>query len=105
MASGPAGAALACDHLLGRRPAVEMPMDPTIRPAANKDDRGDVTIWSDAAILFKDNGKRVDFAPGVAARSMPALREQRKKRQFCDIVFQAPDGSEIWAHRFVMAAR
>ncbi|KAL1485680.1 hypothetical protein MTO96_031791 [Rhipicephalus appendiculatus] len=81
-------------------------MDPTDQPAAGKDDKGDiVTIWSEAAILFKDKGNRVDFTRGAAARSMPGLREQRKKRQFCDIVFRASDGSEIWAHRFVMAAR
>ncbi|KAL1478006.1 hypothetical protein MTO96_016903 [Rhipicephalus appendiculatus] len=81
-------------------------MDPTDQSAAGKDDKGDiVTIWSEATMLFKDKGKRVDFARGAAARSMPGLREQRKKRQFCDIVFRASNGSEIWAHRFVMAAR
>ncbi|KAL1433486.1 hypothetical protein MTO96_001851 [Rhipicephalus appendiculatus] len=34
---------------------------------------------------------------------MPGLREQRKTRQFCDVVFRATDDMEIWAHRFVMS--
>ncbi|KAL3210445.1 hypothetical protein MRX96_008690 [Rhipicephalus microplus] len=81
-------------------------MEPADIPTASRKDKGDiVTIWSEAAILFKDNGKRVDFTRGAAVRSMPGLREQRKKRQFCDIVLRASDGSEIWAHRFVTAAR
>ncbi|KAH7957413.1 hypothetical protein HPB52_018591 [Rhipicephalus sanguineus] len=75
-------------------------------PAAGEPGNADIiTIWSEAENLFKDTGERRDFAPGAAARSMPALREQRKNRDFCDVVFRAPDGSEIWAHRFVVAAR
>ncbi|XP_075726449.1 kelch-like protein 10 [Rhipicephalus microplus] len=81
-------------------------MEPADIPTASRKDKGDiVTISSEAAILFKDNGKRVDFTRGAAVRSMLGLREQRNKRQFCDIVLRASDGSEIWAHRFVTAAR
>lgn len=80
-------------------------MDPADNPAANATKQDIITIWSEAATLFKDNGVRRDFAPGAAVRSMPGLREQRKNHQFCDIVFRAPDGSETWAHRYVMAAR
>ncbi|KAL1422613.1 hypothetical protein MTO96_021956 [Rhipicephalus appendiculatus] len=83
--------------------AVEKPLEPADDDFAAKADI--VTIWSEAAILFKDNGERNDFAPGAAARCMPGLREQRKNREFCDIAFRTLDGSEIWAHRFVMAAR
>ncbi|KAH7939038.1 hypothetical protein HPB52_005073 [Rhipicephalus sanguineus] len=86
--------------------AAKKPMDPADDDVAGKADNRDiVTIWSEAAILFEHSGERNDFAPGAAARCMPGLREQRKNREFCDIAFRALDGSEIWAHRFVMAAR
>ncbi|KAL1468934.1 hypothetical protein MTO96_025135 [Rhipicephalus appendiculatus] len=86
--------------------AVEQPMDPAEGvPAGEADHVHIITIWSEAAILFKDTGERNDFTPGAAARCMPGLREQRKNREFCDIAIRALDGSEIWAHRFVMAAR
>ncbi|KAL1475097.1 hypothetical protein MTO96_037531, partial [Rhipicephalus appendiculatus] len=86
--------------------AAAVAMGPANGPAAAEPGNGDITtIWSQAANLFKDTGERRDFSPGAAARSMPALREQRKNREFCDVVFRAPDGSDIWAHRFVVAAR
>ncbi|KAH7939905.1 hypothetical protein HPB52_018888 [Rhipicephalus sanguineus] len=86
--------------------AVENVLHPAGNDLAGKADNLDIiTIWSEAAIIFKDSGKRNDFAPGAAARCMPGLREQRRNSQFCDIAFRALDGSEIWAHRFVMAAR
>ncbi|KAL1444770.1 hypothetical protein MTO96_045415 [Rhipicephalus appendiculatus] len=86
--------------------AVEQPLDPAEGvPAGEANHVHIITIWSEAAILFKDTGERNDFTPGAAARCMPGLREQRKNREFCDIAIRALDGSEIWAHRFVMAAR
>ncbi|XP_049526889.1 kelch-like protein 10 [Dermacentor silvarum] len=36
---------------------------------------------------------------------MAGLRDQRKTRQFCDVLFRAADGAEMWAHRFVMSAK
>ncbi|KAH6926368.1 hypothetical protein HPB50_017548 [Hyalomma asiaticum] len=66
---------------------------------------GMVTALFEAAQLFRDDGLQREFEPTAAHRAMPGLREQRKKRQFCDVVFRATDGAEIWAHRFVMYAR
>ncbi|XP_075740220.1 uncharacterized protein LOC119170255 [Rhipicephalus microplus] len=81
-------------------------MNPANNPAPGEPGNGDITtIWSEATHLFKDTGERRDFAPGAAARSMPALREQRKNCEFCDVVFLPRAGSEVWAHRFVVAAR
>lgn len=79
-------------------------VDPAGNAGAGKDDDM-VTIWSEGAILFKDDGERRDFAPGAAARAMAALREQQENREFCDVAFRTSDGSEIWAHRFVMASK
>ncbi|XP_075556835.1 kelch-like protein diablo [Dermacentor variabilis] len=73
--------------------------------AAGKTGDGDmITAELEAAQLFHDDGRQRGFTPGVVARLMPGLRDQRKIRQFCDVVFQAADGSEIWAHRLVLAA-
>ncbi|XP_037575025.2 kelch-like protein diablo [Dermacentor silvarum] len=84
--------------------ATEKPKDADDAAGKTGDD-GMITVWSEAVLLFNDDGQRLDFAPRAAARAMPGLREQRKTRQFCDVVFRAPDGSETWAHRFVMAAK
>ncbi|KAL1436834.1 hypothetical protein MTO96_049373 [Rhipicephalus appendiculatus] len=64
-----------------------------------------LTASFEATQLFIDDGQQRDFAPGAAARAMPGLREQRKTRQFCDVVFRATDDADIWAHRFVMSAK
>ncbi|KAH7973006.1 hypothetical protein HPB52_020148 [Rhipicephalus sanguineus] len=75
-------------------------------PAVNGADKdGMLTASFEATQLFIDDGRQREFAPGSAARAMPGLREQRKTRQFCDVVFRATDGAEIWAHRFVMSAK
>ncbi|XP_070377870.1 kelch-like protein 10 [Dermacentor albipictus] len=84
--------------------AAEKPKD-VDDTAGNTGDGAMVTIWSEAALLFDDSGQRHDFAPRPASRAMPGLRAQRKTRQYCDVAFQAPDGSETWAHGFVMAAK
>ncbi|KAL1424214.1 hypothetical protein MTO96_020425 [Rhipicephalus appendiculatus] len=56
-------------------------MDPADNPAAGNAAKEDIiTIWSEAATLFKDSGVRRDFAPAAAARSMPGLRDQRKNQ-------------------------
>ncbi|KAH7941553.1 hypothetical protein HPB49_014881 [Dermacentor silvarum] len=74
--------------------------------ADNKTGYGDMmTAAFEAAQLFHDGGRHSGFAPGAAARFMPELLEQRKMRQFCDVVFQAANGAETWAHRFVLAAK
>ncbi|KAL1444984.1 hypothetical protein MTO96_029399 [Rhipicephalus appendiculatus] len=72
---------------------------------ADKRTKGMLTASFEARQLFNDDGRQRGFAPGSAARAMPGLREQRKTRQFCDVVFRATDGAEIWAHRFVMSAK
>ncbi|XP_070377803.1 kelch-like protein 10 isoform X2 [Dermacentor albipictus] len=73
--------------------------------AAGKTGDGDaITVRAEAALLFNDDGERRDLAPGAAARAMPGLRDQRKNREFCDVVFCVAEGAEIWAHRFVMSA-
>ncbi|XP_075556838.1 kelch-like protein 10 [Dermacentor variabilis] len=73
--------------------------------AAGKTGDGNaITVKAEAALLFNDDGERRDLAPGAAARAMPGLREQRKTREFCDVVFHVAEGAEIWAHRFVMSA-
>ncbi|KAH8027710.1 hypothetical protein HPB51_007260 [Rhipicephalus microplus] len=76
-------------------------------PAANGTDKngGVLTASFEAAQLFIDDGRQREFAPGAAARAMPGLREQRKTRQYCDVVFRANDDAEVWAHRFVMSAK
>ncbi|XP_049267086.1 kelch-like protein 3 [Rhipicephalus sanguineus] len=84
--------------------AVKNPKDPAVNDAGKKDD-GMLTASFEAAQLFNDDGRQQGFAPGAAARAMPGLREQRKTRQFCDVVFRANDDAEIWAHRFVMSAK
>ncbi|KAH6926371.1 hypothetical protein HPB50_017551 [Hyalomma asiaticum] len=76
--------------------------------AANEDaDKADdmFTATFEAAQLFNDDGRQREFAPAAAARAMPGLREQRKTRQFCDVVFRAKDAMETWAHRFVMCSK
>ncbi|XP_077522798.1 kelch-like protein 10 [Amblyomma americanum] len=78
----------------------------TVGTNADADTDNLITIWSEARLLFADlEGRQPAFAPGAASRAMPGLSEQRKARQFCDVVFKATDGAEVWAHRFVMAAR
>ncbi|XP_070385066.1 kelch-like protein 10 isoform X3 [Dermacentor albipictus] len=73
--------------------------------AASKTGDGDaITVRAEAALLFNDDGERRDLAPGAAARALPGLRDQRKAREFCDVVFRVAEGAEIWAHRFVMSA-
>ncbi|KAL3225517.1 hypothetical protein MRX96_049212 [Rhipicephalus microplus] len=76
-------------------------------PAANGADENDgmLTASFEAAQLFIDDGRQRMFAPGAAARAMPGLRQQRKTRQYCDVVFRANDDTEVWAHRFVMSAK
>ncbi|KAH8029113.1 hypothetical protein HPB51_022697 [Rhipicephalus microplus] len=76
-------------------------------PAANGADKNDgmLTASFEAAQIFIDDGRQREFAPGAAARAMPGLREQRKTRQYCDVVFRANDDAEVWAHRFVMSAK
>ncbi|XP_049527524.1 kelch-like protein 10 [Dermacentor silvarum] len=68
-------------------------------------DKDMITVVFEAGQLFHNDGGQREFAPGSAARSMPGLRDQRKNRQFCDVVFRAADGVEVWAHRFVMSAK
>ncbi|KAH7971944.1 hypothetical protein HPB52_004375 [Rhipicephalus sanguineus] len=77
--------------------------DPAVNGAHKKN--GMLTASFESTQLFIDDGRQREFAPGAAARAMPGLREQRKTRQFCDVVFRATDDSEIWAHRFVMSAK
>ncbi|XP_070377805.1 kelch-like protein 10 isoform X2 [Dermacentor albipictus] len=73
---------------------------------ADKTGDGDmITVELEAAQLFHDDGRQRGFTPGVVARLMPGLLEQRQIRQFCDVVFRATDGSEIWAHRLVLATK
>lgn len=57
----------------------------------------------EAPKLFSDDGRHREFAPGALARAIPGLREQRKTRQYCDVVFCSTDSTETWAHRFVMS--
>ncbi|XP_037576341.2 kelch-like protein 10 [Dermacentor silvarum] len=64
-----------------------------------------VTVLSEATQLFHDDGRQREFAPGAVAKAMPGLRDQRKIRQYCDVVFRAADGADIWAHRFVLSAK
>ncbi|XP_075738115.1 kelch-like protein 10 isoform X1 [Rhipicephalus microplus] len=75
--------------------------------AANGADKNDgmVTTSFEAAQLFIDDGRQREFSPAAAARAMPGLREQRKTRQCCDVVFRANYTVEVWAHRFVMSAK
>ncbi|XP_065284448.1 kelch-like protein 10 [Dermacentor albipictus] len=73
--------------------------------AGEAGDNDMVTVVYEAVELFRDNGRQREFAPGVVAKAMPGLREQRKTRQYCDVVFHAADGVDVWAHRFVMAAK
>ncbi|KAL1415880.1 hypothetical protein MTO96_028479 [Rhipicephalus appendiculatus] len=78
---------------------------PTDHPTGNevgKTEDDMLTAWFEAAQLFNDDGQQRGFAPTAAARTMPGLREQRKARLDCDVVFRANDGAEVWAHRFVM---
>ncbi|KAH7941551.1 hypothetical protein HPB49_014879 [Dermacentor silvarum] len=73
--------------------------------AAGRAGDGDmVTVSFEAAQIFCDDGRQREFAPGAVARAMAGLRDQRKTRQFCDVLFRAADGAEMWAHRFVMSA-
>ncbi|KAH8029114.1 hypothetical protein HPB51_022698 [Rhipicephalus microplus] len=82
--------------------AAEM-KDSTVNGADNKDDM--LTASFQATQLFTDDGRQREFTPAAAARAMPGLREQRKTRQFCDVLFRATNGPEVWAHRFVMCAK
>lgn len=58
-----------------------------------------------ACQLFTVDIRQQELSPVVAARAMPALLRQRRARQLCDVVFKTADGTEFWAHRFVLAAR
>ncbi|XP_077548667.1 kelch-like protein 10 [Haemaphysalis longicornis] len=72
------------------------------------DDRSaseDNTATITARQLFSDHSLQHTFNPAFMARSMPALRELRRDREHCDVVFRTTDGAEFWAHRFVLAAR
>ncbi|KAL3202889.1 hypothetical protein MRX96_042305, partial [Rhipicephalus microplus] len=82
--------------------AAEM-KDSTVNGADSKDDM--LTASFQATQLFTDDGRQREFTPAAAARAMPGLREQRKTRQFCDVLFRATNGPEVWAHRFVMCAK
>lgn len=66
---------------------------------------GDATATASAQQLFSDDGRQPKFAPGAAARSMPMLRSLRQAGRFCDVKFRTSDGGELFAHRFVLAAR
>ncbi|XP_077540952.1 kelch-like protein diablo [Haemaphysalis longicornis] len=55
--------------------------------------------------LFGDVGRQRHFAPGVVARSMPMLRAMRRDHEHCDVTLRTIEGTEFWAHRFVLAAR
>ncbi|XP_049267087.1 kelch-like protein 10 [Rhipicephalus sanguineus] len=81
--------------------AVKNPTGPADSNAGKMEDDM-VTASFEAAQLFNDDGRPREFAPSAIARAMPGLLEQRKAREYCDVVFRAPDGGEIWAHRFVM---
>ncbi|KAH6940671.1 hypothetical protein HPB50_004644 [Hyalomma asiaticum] len=87
--------------------AVEAMRTNGTHPGVNGSDKGDdmITACFEAAHLFSDDGRQREFAPAAAVRAMPGLREQRTTRQYCDVVFRASDGVEIWAHRFVMSAK
>ncbi|KAH9362405.1 hypothetical protein HPB48_020185 [Haemaphysalis longicornis] len=65
----------------------------------------DNTATTAARQLFSDHGRQHTFKAGFMARSMPALRALRRAREHCDVVFRTRDGAELWAHRFVLAAR
>ncbi|KAH8027712.1 hypothetical protein HPB51_007262 [Rhipicephalus microplus] len=77
--------------------------DPTVNGDDSQDDM--LTASFQATQLFTDDGRQREFTPAAAARAMPGLREQRKTRQFCDVLFRATNGPEVWAHRFVMCAK
>nr|XP_054927875.1 ring canal kelch protein-like [Dermacentor andersoni] len=104
-------AGLPCTKLLCALPE----MCTTVEGTAKHMDTGDatgrsadgyvVTVSSEAAQLFHDDGRPREFAPGAVAKAMAGLRDQRKIRQYCDVVFRAADGADIWAHRFVLSAK
>ncbi|XP_075732644.1 uncharacterized protein LOC119187549 [Rhipicephalus microplus] len=83
--------------------AVAKVKDAAVNGADEKDCM--LTASFEATQLFIDDGRQREFAPGAAARAMPGLREQRKTRQHCDVVFRTTDNTEVWAHRFVMCAK
>ncbi|XP_075554214.1 kelch-like protein 10 [Dermacentor variabilis] len=79
----------------------EEPMDADDNAACETG--GAVSASFEAGRLFHD--RQGGLVPGVVAGLMPGLRDQRKVGEFCDVTFRATDGVEIWAHRFVLAAR
>ncbi|XP_077523607.1 kelch-like protein 10 [Amblyomma americanum] len=62
------------------------------------------TVCLTARALFTSAGRETAFTPGARSRVMAGLRENRKTRQDCDVVFNVAGGPVIWAHRFVLAA-
>lgn len=58
-----------------------------------------------ACQLFTVDILQPQLSAMVVARAMPALLQQRRSGQLCDVVFKTADGAEVWAHRFVLAAR
>ncbi|KAH9361418.1 hypothetical protein HPB48_003908 [Haemaphysalis longicornis] len=63
------------------------------------------TATASAQQLFRDDGRHTTFPPGAVARCMPMLRALRQAGQYCDVTLRTPDGGELVAHRFVLAAR
>ncbi|KAH9381801.1 hypothetical protein HPB48_009791 [Haemaphysalis longicornis] len=65
----------------------------------------EATTTASAQQLFSDDGRQPTFPPGAVARCMPTLRAQRQTGQYCDVTLRTPDGGELLAHRFVLAAK
>ncbi|KAH9376925.1 hypothetical protein HPB48_002760 [Haemaphysalis longicornis] len=63
------------------------------------------TATASAQQLFSDDGRQSEFSPGAVARSMPMLMALRQAGHYCDVKFRTSDGAELFAHRFVLAAR